>query len=131
MGLDGRQSYQSLAKWEKNDSKPPERRWRDAFIDYLWDALRLRNEPAQFETHWKTLTEVWHWEPLTAAERAKLHLVQPTPTGEPDQENVTLLRQFSEFYRRAHDPLPLRKFGARVVADEKELAAWIGRQWSS
>ena len=40
-------------------------------------------------------------------------------------------RMVKRLARRAHDPLPLRKFGARVVADEKELAAWIGRQWSS
>lgn len=30
---------------------------------------------------------------------------------------------------RKHDPLPVRKFLGRVVAEDKALDAWIARQW--
>ena len=30
---------------------------------------------------------------------------------------------------RVDDPLPVRKFLGRVVATEKDLDAWIARQW--
>jgi hypothetical protein len=32
--------------------------------------------------------------------------------------------------RRSHDPLPVRRFLGQIVADEKDLDAWIERQWS-
>ncbi len=32
---------------------------------------------------------------------------------------------------REEDPLPVRKFLGRVVAKEKDLDAWIVRQWRS
>jgi hypothetical protein len=31
---------------------------------------------------------------------------------------------------RARDPVPVRRFLGRIVADEKDLDGWIARQWS-
>lgn len=38
-------------------------------------------------------------------------------------------RMVKRLARRQRDPLPVRRFGARLVADARDLDAWIGRQW--
>ena len=72
-GLEGNQSYKSVAAWEKGESVPKDS-LRARFMRYLWDDLRLHKEPTHFTDCWALLVECWHWEPLSEAERADLHL---------------------------------------------------------
>ena len=74
-----RQGYKSVAAWEKGESAP-KAKLRARFIRYLWDDLRLHKQPARFAECWTVLVERWHWEPLSDAERAMLHL--PPPAAE-------------------------------------------------
>ncbi|MEZ4683279.1 MAG: helix-turn-helix transcriptional regulator [Caldilineaceae bacterium] len=86
-GLNGRQSYKSIAAWEQGKSATPRRRSR--FIGYLWDDLRLRDDPDHFEACWDTLVARWHWEPLSEQERAELHLPDAPPSSEPQSGGQT------------------------------------------
>lgn len=71
--LSPKQGYKSVASWEKGESIP-KAKLRTRFIRYLLDDLRLHNEPTRFINYWDILVECWHWEPLSDAERATLHL---------------------------------------------------------
>lgn len=81
-GLEGNQSYKSVAAWEKGESVPKDS-LRARFMRYLWDDLRLHKEPTHFTDCWALLVECWHWEPLSEAERADLHLPPLSPDGKP------------------------------------------------
>ncbi|MEZ4712344.1 MAG: NB-ARC domain-containing protein [Caldilineaceae bacterium] len=63
-GLTGRQSRLTAGAWERGDYAPDERKRRVRFIGYLWDDLRLRNDPACFEKVWQMLVEAWGWAPM-------------------------------------------------------------------
>jgi len=63
-GLTGRQSHQTAGAWERGEIKPSAHR-RTRFIGYLWDELRLREDPAQFEAIWAILEKEWHWAPIS------------------------------------------------------------------
>jgi predicted ATPase/class 3 adenylate cyclase len=62
-GLDGTQSRKTVSAWERGEMTP-RKRWRTAFIRYLWDDLRLRKQPDQFERVWAILVDEWGWEPI-------------------------------------------------------------------
>lgn len=76
-GLRGRQSHQTAGAWERGTIIPSASR-RAKFIGYLWDHLRLRDDPAHFEAVWEMLVELWGWEPITDAEWARF-TQQPRP----------------------------------------------------
>ncbi len=66
-GLEGTQSRKTVGAWEHGEMTP-RKRWRGAFMRYLWDDLGLRRQPKQFAQVWDTLVEEWGWEPITDAE---------------------------------------------------------------
>jgi len=93
-GLAGRQSYKSVAAWEKGESVPKVR-LRARFLRYFWDDLRLHKEPARFADCWNLLVECWQWEPLSADERTTLRLPPPLPIqesepGSPSQQTILI-----------------------------------------
>ena len=55
-GLSGKQSHQTTGAWERGVYVPSERR-RTQMIGYLWDDLRLRSDPEQFEAIWDILED--------------------------------------------------------------------------
>ena len=63
-GLEGRQSYKTFGDWELGNVIPEAKR-RTAFLHYLWDGLRLRQNPDKFQEVWQILEQEWGWEPLT------------------------------------------------------------------
>ncbi|MBV7329683.1 hypothetical protein KFU94_15845 [Chloroflexi bacterium TSY] len=75
-GLTGRQSHQTAGEWERGEITPRERTRRRKFIHYLWNDLRLRQNPEQFEAIWTLLMQEWRWNPLTDEEQRLLELNQ-------------------------------------------------------
>ena len=70
-GLTGNQGRISFGDWERGKSIPQSKR-RARFIPYLWDHLRLRNNPQRFEETWNILVEEWEWEPISDREWQEL-----------------------------------------------------------
>ncbi len=66
-GLQGRQSQQTAGAWERGNMTPHASR-RGHFLTYLWDHLRLRQDPIHFAAVWEILVEEWAWEPLSDRE---------------------------------------------------------------
>ena len=66
-GLNGTQSRKTLSDWELGKRTPKESR-RTKFIGYLWDSLRLRDNPDEFERVWAILVERWGWDPISDGE---------------------------------------------------------------
>lgn len=66
-GLDARQGRKTVGAWELGQQVPDKNR-RTRFIGYLWDDLKLRNDPVKFEEVWTILTEEWRWDPIADAE---------------------------------------------------------------
>ena len=66
-GLRGKQSYQTAGAWEHGVYIPSEGR-RKQILGYLWDDLRLRLRPQQFEEIWMILVEEWGWEAISDEE---------------------------------------------------------------
>ncbi|MEM7127582.1 MAG: NB-ARC domain-containing protein [Chloroflexota bacterium] len=62
-GITSKQGRLTLAKWEQGKSIPNRTR-RERMIGYLWDTLRLRNNPAKFEEVWTVLVEEWGWDEI-------------------------------------------------------------------
>ena len=79
-GLEGRQSYKTFGNWELGNAIPEAKR-RAAFLHYLWDGLRLRQDPSEFERVWHVIEEEWGWEPLTDDEWRAL-TNQPRPVSD-------------------------------------------------
>jgi len=73
-GLDGTQSRKTVGAWERGELTPRQSR-RAAFLGYLWDDLRLRKTPEQFEAVWDILIEEWGWEPISEQEWRALSTV--------------------------------------------------------
>lgn len=80
VGLTGRQSRLTLGAWE-NGTFPADKKRRTALIDYLWDVLRLRRDPARFAEVWSVLEEAWGWEPLSDSEWRRLNQPPPAPVA--------------------------------------------------
>ncbi|MBW7884857.1 MAG: tetratricopeptide repeat protein [Caldilineaceae bacterium] len=81
LGLEGRQSRQTLGLWENGEAVPATRH-RRRFIGYLWDVLGLRRAPAEFERVWAILVEEWRWDPITDAEwRSFTGVIRPAAPG--------------------------------------------------
>jgi len=70
-GLMGRQGRLTVGAWEQGKYAPDERR-RPKLIGYLWDQLRLRQEPARFAQLWAVLVDEWGWAELSDAEWREL-----------------------------------------------------------
>ncbi len=70
-GLQGRQSHQTAGAWERGTMTPHASR-RVAFLHYLWDGLRLRQDPERFAAIWEILVEEWQWDPLSDTEWRRL-----------------------------------------------------------
>src|SRR5690349_11693636 len=68
-GLHGNQSRQTAGRWERGELIPNRGR-RHKFIGYLWDSLRLRDDPVRFEAVWEVLMTAWGWEPISDREWA-------------------------------------------------------------
>ena len=66
-GLQGRQSHQTAGAWERGTMTPHVSR-RGRVMLYLWDRLRLRQDPVRFEAVWAILVEEWDWEPINDGE---------------------------------------------------------------
>lgn len=64
--------YSTVGQWERGESVPQQKRRRASLIKYLWDDLRLRTKPEEFEQLWLALTYLWGWEPLSHEERQNL-----------------------------------------------------------
>lgn len=78
-GLQGRQSQQTAGAWERGEIIPSRAR-RAKFIGYLWDHLRLREDPQHFQSVWDILVNVWGWEPIEDREwRSFTHAARPHP----------------------------------------------------
>jgi tetratricopeptide (TPR) repeat protein/transcriptional regulator with XRE-family HTH domain len=89
-GLCGNQSHQTAGAWELGRMTPTARR-RAPFLRYLWDTLRLRQQPAQLETLWETLVEEWDWEPISDGEwRALTHQPRPAPATPAEHSPFTI-----------------------------------------
>ena len=71
-GLHGQQSHQTAGAWEMGRMIPEEGRRRQAFLDYLWDSLRLRTTPARVEDVWAVLVQEWGWQEITDREWQRL-----------------------------------------------------------
>ncbi len=72
----GKQGRKTAGDWEAGRATPRTSQ-RTKFVSYLWNDLKLCEEPALFDEVWQLLVEEWAWEPLSAAERVQL-LVTPT-----------------------------------------------------
>jgi Tol biopolymer transport system component len=59
-GFNPEQGYKSVGEWESGTAKPLDGR-RERFISYLWDRLKLRNDPQEFERIWQILAKEWEW----------------------------------------------------------------------
>jgi len=73
-GFTGTHAHQTVGRWERGESIPPQKKYRSRFIDYLWNVLSLRRYPTQFEENWQILVEEWQWSPLDENERRRLKL---------------------------------------------------------
>lgn len=71
-GLQGKYGYQTASAWERGTYAPSEKSRRKRFMGYLWDDLRLRQNPDQFETVWRILQNEWGWKPLQSHDWAEL-----------------------------------------------------------
>lgn len=79
-GLTGQQSHQMAGRWEHGISTPKPYRRRD-FCKWLWDDLRLRNDPPKFAEVWRVLEDEWNWKPLTEAEQQQ-YLLNESDTAD-------------------------------------------------
>ncbi|MEZ4622934.1 MAG: NACHT domain-containing protein [Caldilineaceae bacterium] len=59
------------------------------FIGYLWDDLRLRDDPDHFEACWDTLVAPLALGAVDEQERAELHLPDAPPSSEPQSGGQT------------------------------------------
>ncbi|MFN8445621.1 MAG: NB-ARC domain-containing protein [Caldilineaceae bacterium] len=82
-GLAGRQGRLSLGAWERGESIPHSKR-RARFLPYLWDHLKLRHDPPQFQQVWEMLVEEWEWEPISDGEWQRLTSVPRPVTNKDD-----------------------------------------------
>ena len=58
----------SIRKWENNQS-PPRQTRRRKFLGYLWDTLRLSQQPEMLKQLWDdVMVMTWGWDPLTVDE---------------------------------------------------------------
>ncbi len=58
----------SIRKWEQNSS-PPQQSRRQLFLSYLWDVLRLSQNPQKLADIWEdVLVMGWGWDELTVDE---------------------------------------------------------------
>src|SRR5262249_19534350 len=85
LGADGRHTIQN---WEEGLRVPrPQiknsRSTRAVMLDYLWNFLRMHDNPIVFEALWWVLVEEWDWEELSDTEWKAL-----TPLPRPEQVAV-------------------------------------------
>jgi len=136
-GLSGRQARKTVSLWEQGAVTPRPKR-QAAFKYYLWDTLRLRNEPKRFKQIWEILVEEWNWESLAqegrgwlqtgAAEQPANAPVRNPKT--PDIDETALLRGKSEQWQivlpidELPDPGPLPR-GSKMPFGRNPL--FVGR----
>lgn len=75
-GLKGTHARITAGAWEQGRWSPRETR-RMQFIGYLWDDLKLREDPGQFYRAWDILVEEWGWEPISETEQQEWGISYP------------------------------------------------------
>lgn len=63
-GLPGKYRRNSIGKWEKNEVIPKPQ-YQIKFPGYLWNILKLRENPILFKHIWQEImVEIWGWDPI-------------------------------------------------------------------
>lgn len=102
-GLTGRQSRKTFANWEQGVA-PPRKSRRKKVIGYLWDYLRLREMPEEFERIWGILADRWNWDAISNEEWQTF-----TTTKRPIcQEELGVSEKLNQLLARLPATAPLR-----------------------